>query len=544
MADTKIVGGKGFVSEGNDHDHDKSKDHLRVKKLTVRDDASIGEDLTVGGDLSVGGGETLGGNLTVGGSETVAGNLIVNGTVTEGTSPAFAPSFTTIYVRSTGSDTTGDGSLANPFATLQRAAQAVPLIVPPGAIFRIDITGLDETLPPDYTLPAWKAPLDSFNLPPPNPFTIFQPAVEIFATPRPISTIPLADTIINAGDVASVTTDPLTKLKTVNLIVPRPSWVAGSTIKGKLVIDGAAAVVNTVVAEVTASSILLAVSASPTFPLQLVEPSAHLHGSPTNSIGAINGDNIDSFGFTGVKITSDSGTQGLGADGNGTCICQLCELQSPFFGQTSGGVFYSNANRAVRCWIYGFPTFCGVSGIVQALLDKIDVTTGPFFVAPATATFRSVVCDGANGPLEVTVFEPGGTVDGATASHLTMKNTLVKNSAGDGLAWHGGKGRVLNSDFASNTGNGITVSQGGGLLDLDNVGSSMANGGFGIRITDGMQVLADVATTTNASPLTGAGGNISLGSVGVVTWATVAAPPNNVADFAGAAATGARVAQG
>ena len=476
-------------------------------------------------------------------------NLLGNGTpgniLRLDTFQPFTQVMNTIFVRPGGNDITGDGSIGNPFGTFQHAVMFVPTLLPAGQIFRIDITGIDETLPSDYVLPVWKAPGLSGDSPADNPFTIFQAPVEIFATPQPIAAIPLADTIINPGDVASVTIDPLTKLRTINLVTPRASWTAAN-IQGKQVIDSGASVNNTVVAEVfSTSSILIANASAPTFPLALVEPSAHLHGSGT-FFGTIRAANVDCIGFTGIKITSDNGFAGLIADGSGTCVCQLCELETPFLTQQSGSVFFANANRTVRCWIYNFPSFSGVIGIVQSLVQNATPVSGfdvPFFCAPTEVTLRRSVFDGCD-PIEIEVYEPGGNIDGAATPHLLVQNVLVQNGNGDGLIFHGVKGHIVNADFAGNLGNGITVDNGGGQLRLENVGSSSPNGGFGVQIEDGMQVSADVATTTNATPLTGSGGgDILLGSVGPVTWATVAAPPNNVADYTNPGATGARVSQ-
>ncbi len=461
----------------------------------------------------------------------------------------FPPEFTspqllnTIYVRTSGSDTTGDGSIGNPLRTLQFAITKVPYFIPAGQIFRIDITGIDELLPTDYSLPEWKSWAVSED-PPPGAITDFQAAVEIYATPEPVPTMPLADTIINAADVASVAVDPLTGLQTINLLVPRASWTTAN-LKGAQVINPANAVFTSVVAEVfSTSSILITTTGTPTYPLSIVRPSAHLHGSGTNW-GTIRANNIDSIGFTGIKITSDNGFYGLLADGSGTCLCQLCELDSPFVAQQSGSQFDTNANRVLRSWVYNFPTFSGVIGLVQDLIDQATPVSNfdsPFFCAPTTVTIRQSVFSGGD-PIEVTAYEPGGNIDGAGTAHILVQNTLVTGGNADGFIFHGVKAHVTNADFAGNAGNGITVAGGGGQLTLENVGSSTPNGAFGVQIEDGMQVAADAATTGNATPLAGASGQISLGSVGPVLWAAVAAPPNNVADYTGPSATGARISQ-
>lgn len=516
MADTKIVGGKGVVrgsggggggeGEGGGHHHRHREAECPVCQVG---EGALGKPFWPHYAKEVGDAESV---------------------------------LRTIFVRPNGSDSHGKGTEHHPFRTLVHAVRVVPPTLPQNTVYRIDITGIDEQLPTDYVLPEWKSWAVSED-PPPNAITNFQAAVEIYATPQPVPTMPLADTIIEAIDVASVTADPLTGLHTINLLVPRASWTTAN-LKGAQVSNPSNEVFTSVVAQVNStSSILITTTGAPSFPLSIVRPSAHLHGAGT-FWGTIRAINIDSIGFTGIKITSDNGFNGLLADGSGTCIAQLCELDSPFVAQQSGSQFDTNANRVLRSWVYNFPTFSGVVGVVQCLVDQATPVSNfdsPFFTAPTTVVIRQSVFSGCD-PIEVAVYEPGGNIDGAGTAHILVQNTLVTGGIADGFVFHGVKGHVTNCDFAGNAGNGITVEGGGGQLTLENVGSSAPNGGFGVAITDGMQVAADVATTTNATLLAGSSGQIQLG-VATVGWATVAAPPNNVADFTGPTATGARISQ-
>jgi hypothetical protein len=467
--------------------------------------------------------------------------------------PKDAPVLRTIYARSNGSNEHGKGTKDRPYRTLTRAVRDAPPITPPGILYRIDITGITEELPSDYALPEWKTWINDGGSLPNQVLTDFQPAVEIFAMPQPVAAIPVADTIVNASDVASVTTDPLTGLQTINLVTPRVSWTAAS-ILGKQVLvpaDPNAVVNNSVVGQVFSnSSIQITNTAAPVFPLQLVEPSAHLHGSGT-VYGTIVAANTDNVGFTGVKITSDNGFNGLVAYGSGSCMVQLCELDSPIMEQQSGSQFDLQANRILRSWVYNFPSYGGVVGIVQSLhLNAQPVTNfdAPFFCAPTAVTIRRSIftaCDS----IEVDVYEPGGNIDPAGSPHVLIQNTLVQgNPNGDGATFHGVKGHFTNADFSSNAGNGITVDDGGGLLTLENVGSSMPNGVFGLQISDGMQVTADAATVGNATPLSGATNQVEVGNLAAQTWVSVgavfaASPNNSINDFAGVTATGARLGQ-
>lgn len=79
------------------------------------------------------------------GGIAIQGTLTPNGPfpITDGPiqTPWQGSTFVTIYVRPSGSDTTGDGSSGNPYATVTRAYQDIPSIIY-GAKYVIDVTGM------------------------------------------------------------------------------------------------------------------------------------------------------------------------------------------------------------------------------------------------------------------------------------------------------------------------------------------------------------------------------------------------------------------
>lgn len=94
----------------------------------------------------------------------------------------------TKYARPSGSDTTGDGTLAAPYLTWQRAVKDAPW-VPAGKRFRIDVTGLSiadedaQALPP---LQGSRVPAGFDNL---SSFGLYQQAdLEIYAEPTVVGT--------------------------------------------------------------------------------------------------------------------------------------------------------------------------------------------------------------------------------------------------------------------------------------------------------------------------------------------------------------------
>jgi hypothetical protein len=455
----------------------------------------------------------------------------------------------TIYARTTGSDTPGigNGTLAFPYRTFQRAVQDVPSIVPAGTNYIVDITGIDESLPPDYTLPCWKsAGISDFIS---DPIILYQASVAIFALPQLVPLAPASDAVINLVDVLSVTVDPLSGLQTVNLIVPRPSWVAGSTIKGKQVLDSAGGFFNAVVGGVGAggSSILLTNNAPPTFPLQIVEPSAYLHG-PGGVIksGILNVLNSDSVAFNGLKIGPDDPTSyyGLFADGLGQTVCQMSELINPGIGSTTWGHDTTFINRVLRCWVHAdFATFVSNIIVVQGLWDGLP---GRYLQAPVYPIFSRMVFDGCN-PLEVRSFVPFSPTDPGTVDHFTLASSMVVNGLGDGVVFHGTRGLFRDVNISNCAGNGITAAEGSGHLQLSNCGGTLPNGtsgaGFGVQVNDALMVRVNAATSGQALPLRGfgAGDDMKIGDLPARTWAnfTGVAPIGQEYDITAVAATGA-----
>src|SRR5262245_26301042 len=109
--------------------------------------------------------------------------------------PEFGLKTFIIYVRLAGDDSTGNGSEQFPFRTLQNAARYVTAEIPAGHRYIIDVTGITETLPTDYTLPPWKG-AETVSQLSDWKFFLFGSAVAIQATPRLVRDIPAAEAVI------------------------------------------------------------------------------------------------------------------------------------------------------------------------------------------------------------------------------------------------------------------------------------------------------------------------------------------------------------
>lgn len=76
---------------------------------------------------------------------------------------SYFPSDHIIYVRTTGSDVTGDGSILNPYASFARAMRDVPAKLD-NHRYWLDVTGISELLPNDIQFPAkYGIPMEQFQ---------------------------------------------------------------------------------------------------------------------------------------------------------------------------------------------------------------------------------------------------------------------------------------------------------------------------------------------------------------------------------------------
>jgi hypothetical protein len=477
--------------------------------------------------------------------------------------PPFTPATITIHARTTGSDN-GTGSLANPYRTMKRAVRDVPSIIPPGVRFIVDITGITEELPLDYALPCWKAPvtINKFS----DQFFLFGTAVEIRATPRLVAMIPAPDAQINDADIDIALSGPdaVTGLVTITLKDARGSW-ATNLLKGKFVVGtGGNVGINGVIVENTNSTILIATTDVPPTPIQIMEPSASISGTSTPGgggfggggglpRGCLNAINCDSIMFSGLRITTNNApadrAHGLVIGGNGFGVAQMCELQSPSFSCVSQSI-----TRVLRSWIKGTPRFEAniilANGLMDATTTNAATTTN--FQNHTLLVLRRMAFEGC-GPIDIGTVLPGGTfLPGdppflAAATVLSMENCLVRGATGDGMRFHGMRGRLSQIDISGCGGDGVRIDSGAGFVELFNVRTTgVANAGVGVRVNDGMQAKVDAATSGAAAgtQLRGAGGEMVVGDGDARTWANFVLPADgrpalNEYDITANAATGA-----
>ena len=455
-------------------------------------------------------------------------------------SPAFAISTTTIYARTTGSDTSGNGALANPYRTFQRAIRDAPNVIPPGAQYLVDITDLGtEALPTDYTFPTIQSSqINQFVSPPPF---LVRASLTIQATPK-LALAPAA-AIITVADLPVLSADPDTLLAILTIPAARATWAAGA-LKGKLF-------VRTIGPATTSCAISDSNDGGGAGPSQLflcnsmgavpalavgeefhiVEPSAELIGTASSGTGAIECSNCNSIAFHGIKFTSSTSGDGLPALVLANCLqpsLELCDVD----GMLAAGVpiqvgFFSSVLRSL----------IDAEGAAftprRSLLLGVGVGGGNYLFLSGPQIFRQTVMDGC-ATIESAEFAGALAIYG-----WGFLSVLITGSGGAGIRATGGRWSLTDTKIDGCAGDGIVAARGSVYVLLDHVtGAQSFLGSVGVRADDGAQVqITDTTTTT----LTGVAGNVKSGSLAIAAYAIALnsydIPPNSLV----AVSTGTRI---
>jgi hypothetical protein len=427
--------------------------------------------------------------------------------------PPFAMSLVTIYARTTGSDTTGDGrTIATAYRTFQRAIRDVPSIVPPGNFYVVDITDLgDEVLPTNYELPRW-INSHAFTLDFSDPFFFIRTGVNIRADFKPAASLTPAQAVIAGAPV--ITSNPTTGIVSIQdpTKVGPNAWIPGA-LKGLEAVGAIGPFESSVIYGNTTDTIFVTTIFAPTVPIRIMEQSARLLTT------------TDLFGFAGgITVAHQDGLTINGIRIEATVPGAFASIQ--VFGGTTW--FFG-------CWI--------VDGFFDDPVRQNDLEfcnlVGPEFTGPTTLfgnrieamslIFRAqllfMCVDGnvldACGPIEIYDGSQGIATAGGL---LLLHNALILNSSvfsGDGVIQHGGNTLARDVEVSGATGNAF-VFTGPGFHQLENVVGT-GNGGVGIKIDNGAQVQKDPATT-----VTGAADF----QIGAAAPAAYPANPFNVTDVA------------
>lgn len=497
--------------------------------------------------------------VSVVGSNGIAPQVWIGATSAGGAAPSsitplpfVTPAVTrTIYARPSGSDTQGTGTLANPYATMQRAVLDVPLFVEAGVFYNVDMTGCTEVLPANYTLPEWKAPWTTDSTVVADPNFLFVPAVNILAIPQ-LATAFAGTNTIPVSDVISQTADPVSGLIRVTFTTNRAAWAANA-LRGYLIEDSVGGGNNCVIWQSDATHLVLctagALDVTAATSWRIVQPGATIRGtSSSNTVavgsarGCLRAINCDSVGFSGLDIANSASltAPGLALGGNGSMFAQMCWLQSP-----TVQAFSPALGRHVRCWIKGSPSYSNFVTIQQSLCDT---WTGSNWLNLFWMAFRGVVFD-ACAPIDPQSFFPGIANANNSVMELNALNVVIANTpgaTGDGIRFHGAQAQLSHVDIYNCGRNGILANAGAGRVQLTTCGTTsadgatvIANAASGISVQDGMVAALDATTYNNTKPLHGTTQDILSGNLAGVSMATFAGGTKNLLDITAVAAGGA-----
>jgi hypothetical protein len=460
--------------------------------------------------------------------------------------PPFNINQVTIYARTTGNDTTGNGRTpATAYRTFQRAVRDVPSIVPAGVSYVVDITGLGiETLPVNYQLPVVEGTFfGGTNAP--HPF-LFNHVLSVRAFPQLVTAIPPADAVITTADAPVLTSNADTKLAILTLGIARASW-AGGALKGKQFVRTlGTSQTSCCIYDSNATQLFLCnkIGPGPNFipPLapgeqfQIVEPSATLEAPPSTDFdgGAIRCMNVSSVAFQGIRLRCSvpGGDFSLFIAGASQPFFELCDIPD---GVETGDAQYQ---------LSMFSTF--MQGSNGVLVDSDTFALRRSYFANITDFSFSTRHQDMNlsviencAELRNKVAAPGFVPSPNVMTTWSLFDMLITGSTGDGLHAQGGAWGLTNVRIDNSAGNGINVEHGTNYVKLDHV-TGAGNAGVGVLANDGAQVqITD--TTTPTTTLTGTGGDVKSGSLAVAAYAAgmnqYDIPPNSAI----AVSTGTRI---
>lgn len=407
-----------------------------------------------------------------------------------------------IYVRLTGSDTVGNGSLAKPYRSLERAVLDVPLTWS-GGRYVIDLTGMSTiVLPESFYVPPFTSQQQPVLLDVPDwPAFIAEEALTFRAIPTVTATIAQAD-------VTATATDSVTTLVTT-ITTTRTFAVDG--FKGLSVV-GAAPFETGIVVGNTATTVTVAGLASAHYPMQIAAPSAELKVAGNVFFGA------DALRFRNVHAGVT--LQGLKLtpypDGSGEAVSIASGSAVWFMGcdigggvANLGGVEDINVDASYvhdgEWTITGFaPTVR--NSYVRDINFRVYANAGvmPWVVAKSTVDHCSPIGHGGDAEVSAT---------------YDFDHDHIINARSVGIMYYGGgPSAVKQTRIDGSAADAVSVT-GFGKLFLDDVVGT-GNVSCGVRLAGGGVVQANAGTN-----VTGAAGDTKTGTIAVATWATVRAAP-------------------
>jgi len=464
-----------------------SRDHYRgvpkTRDAIVRPDGTVEPLDKIRQDLGLGSGGASGPVVQVGWTST-----------------------TNIYARSTGSDTSGSGTLASPYRTLVRCLEDVPNITDGSDVF-IDISSIGtETVLGPLRLPpvlgSRKRAVVTNGKTLRSDYRFARP-FNIYAEPTVIQTFTVSST-------ASATTS-LRKSYTLT----GAGWVPDEH-KGRFVI-GAGQFHTAIIVGNTEDTIVVSANLAFTGQLSIVEPSATLKCDYISNPGGVlfaeafttGNVNVD-LAITGVAFEHNASGQSIRVYGGQDNFFELCSFDGVSMGGSEGIIKYNG---------------CLFNGQVDWERSTVDFDYC-FFNNAVIPEFNAG--NSAYGGCTLLGIGPLGSdpVYNRDRAHPNqhVENCTIVSGTGDGIvAFNVSRSFVGDTTIDYCAGDAISADRGANLVVRTVTGAN--NGGYGVLVNNAAQV--EIRT----GAVTGALGDFKVGTLlNPSTWAGFVSAGGNMLD--------------
>lgn len=412
----------------------------------------------------------------------------------------------TIYVRTTGDDTTGDGSSGTPYRTIKRALEDIPYLIY-GERFIIDCTDLgQEAVTSPIQLPIIKSPDSTYYDSSPDiaGFTVRAP-LTIQAEPTVLDTI-------SGVELSGQTSDSVTTLRTLQTT----KNYTLNQYQGKFVRAANGAIY--VIASNTAgpnSDIETTSYSNLTAPIEIIEPSAEIRNTSTGN--AVESRHIQSkVQFNGIQLTVASASSwryGIFIESSSAQIgFKACYIDGVFALNGLVGPSYSSVYFTKRAMA------TGVAHNMFNCFAKDAVIAGRNSGSGATDInfWFGCIFDGC-----YAIGESSG-INEYNRMSISLDRAYIKNGLSDGVyAGPGFLGRIRRTRIDSCAGHGIYVIGNNNITLLEVTGVS--NSSLGLKLMNGCQVLK-----SGTVDITGTGGDYQVGANSIGTWGGFSGDENDL----------------
>lgn len=465
------------------------------------------------------------------------------------------------YVRAHGSDEGGDGTLTNPFRTVERGIRAFNPVIPPGKIYRLDATGSGtQTLPEMYEFPVFVGAEGIGDFDFSQKYFHYYNAVNIQGDPQVATGVTGITSIPLAGSTVTV---PKANTELKRITHTGAGWVAGA-LKGKFAVGAGLATEHGVIWDNGTNYIDVTVTTTPTFPITIMEPSFELVATkdPADLHRAAVNIKSTPIALLGAKVRSLSaaagqfGGWGLQTAGSLPISIQLCHIEGAGFvtkewtrvrqSYLPNALFMMAPNMLTQCYIHrslevvtGGPrvTVWGTRG-VDSLFRKTVIEEC------STVRFRDLFDTHESAPLPYCQFN--------LCQFINMLGDFppVLGTINDGIYWTGAHLDLFGVDLTRTAadplhtvGNAIRVRGNGATVRLRGVtGTGWA---LGVLVEDGAHAVQDDAGGAATTLGSAVGANsFKSGSTSIeAAWPTAVYPANgsSITDYSNQHAQGTRV---